>query len=91
VTVKPDEIAFMAKMLDAEQRGGPAYGDTPRDVWPEGGKRMWGILAKWSRRDWYDYGVTIDLGWLTPAGVVALREIVNALPPAPAQPSGPGT
>ena len=26
--------------------------------------RYW--LKKWSDRGWYDYGVAIDLGWLTP-------------------------
>ena len=29
---------------------------------------------KWSQKDWYDYGVSWDLGWLTEEGKVAARE-----------------
>jgi hypothetical protein len=31
-------------------------------------KRAWYLLGKWSNKGWYDYGVTLDLGWLTPLG-----------------------
>ncbi len=26
-------------------------------------KQAWRTLEKWSRKDWYDYGTAIDLGW----------------------------
>lgn len=26
-------------------------------------KQAWRTLEKWSDRGWYDYGVTLDLGW----------------------------
>lgn len=29
-------------------------------------KRCWYYLAKWSRLGFYDYGVTLDLGWFYP-------------------------
>jgi len=29
------------------------------------------ILQDWARRDWWDYGVVEDLGWLTDMGKVA--------------------
>ena len=30
-------------------------------------------LEKWTGKDWYDYGVCLDLGWLTPKGVEHFR------------------
>lgn len=29
-------------------------------------KQAWRTLEKWSRRNQYEYGVTLDLGWLLP-------------------------
>lgn len=29
-------------------------------------------LSKWARKSWYDYGVALDLGWLTDVGIVAV-------------------
>lgn len=31
-------------------------------------KRAWYLLKKWSSFGWYDYGATLDLGWLTREG-----------------------
>lgn len=31
-------------------------------------KRCLYLLEKWSGKGWYDYGVTLDLGWLTEKG-----------------------
>lgn len=33
-------------------------------------KRLAYILLKWADRGWYDYGVNVELGWLTPEGFV---------------------
>jgi hypothetical protein len=44
-------------------------------------KRAWYLLEKWARRGWYEYGVSLDLGWLTDAGkqaALAAREGKNA-------------
>ena len=32
-------------------------------------KRCLFLLDKWSGKDWYDYGMVIDGGWLTDAGM----------------------
>jgi len=32
-------------------------------------KRAWYLLEKWTCRGWYEYGVTLDLGWMTPEGM----------------------
>ena len=32
-------------------------------------KRAWYLLEKWSQKGWYDYGVSLDLGWITPEGL----------------------
>jgi len=39
-------------------------------------KRCWYLLKKWAEKDWYDYGITLDLGWLTPSGVEKARELI---------------
>lgn len=48
-------------------------GVSPRDVVNSGieinYKRCWYLLEKWCGKDWYEYGVTLDLGWLTPKGI----------------------
>ena len=31
-------------------------------------KQAWRTLEKWCDKGWYDYGVSIDLGWLTDKG-----------------------
>ncbi|MHC1792137.1 hypothetical protein [Solidesulfovibrio sp.] len=41
-------------------------------------KRCLFLLGKWSAKDWYDYGVCLDLGWLTPAGMAVEVEGVTA-------------
>lgn len=48
--------------------------DTPRQMINEEGfpmhrKRAWYLLDKWASKGWYDYGVTLDLGWPTPIGI----------------------
>jgi hypothetical protein len=42
-------------------------GKKPRELineLPINHKRAWYILEKWCRQGKYDYGVTLDLGWL---------------------------
>ena len=43
-----------------------------RDICHETGvyKQNLYYLSKWARKGWYDYGVSLDLGWLTAAGIV---------------------
>lgn len=31
-------------------------------------KAAWRTLEKWARKGWYEWGVVLDLGWLTTAG-----------------------
>ena len=39
-------------------------------------KRAWYLLEKWSDKGWYDYGVTLDLGWLTPEGKEYVEQMI---------------
>ena len=39
-------------------------------------KRAWFLLEKWSDNGWYDYGVTLDLDWLTDEGVKHVENII---------------
>ena len=65
--VKSDEIKFYAFLRSALARN-----ETPRAAigspdCPVSHKRAWYLLNKWAGRGWYEYGVTLDLGWFTPA------------------------
>lgn len=40
-------------------------------------KRAWYLLEKWSNKGWYDYGVTLDLGWVTDKGENIITEMIN--------------
>lgn len=40
-------------------------------------KRAWYLLEKWSNKGLYDYGVTIDLGWLTTKGKKVAKELLS--------------
>lgn len=68
-------------MRDDEQRLLLAIyesGDRPRDIIPRLGinhKRAWYLLEKWSRKGWYESGVSLDLGWLTLRGKMVAREV----------------
>lgn len=41
-------------------------------------KRAWYLLDKWACKRWYEWGVTMDLGWLTPEGINKAKEIMNS-------------
>ena len=71
--MKTDERKFAALVLQCQ------HGYEIREVMNTCGvpfKRCVYYLEKWSRKDWYDYGVSLDLGWLTALGIEKLREMV---------------
>lgn len=54
--------------------------ERPRDIINEPGfpiapKRAWYWLEKWISKGWYDYGITLDLGWMTDKEIEHLKEI----------------
>ena len=69
----PDERVFAALVLQCchgyEIREVMAICDVPY-------KRCAYYLAKWSTKGWYDYGVSLDLGWLTELGREKLQAMV---------------
>lgn len=78
--MKPDEQAFLmtvASLRDGDNRKGWKW---PRDIinYPEFSmhhKRAWFLLEKWCRKGWYEYGVTLDLGWITEEGMEIARSV----------------
>ena len=40
-------------------------------------KRAFSLLNKWCKKGWYDYGVVLDLGWLTSEGKQKAVEILR--------------
>lgn len=75
--MKPDEQNFLIHILVHQ---GKAYNSEPtvRRIIEFIGinhKRAWYLLDKWAGRGWYEYGVCIDLGWLTPEGVAYIKQI----------------
>lgn len=72
MTVKADEIAFYAALRamapGAYGAGAPgllAIEEQARRLGiPE--KRAFGLVEKWCRKNWWDYGVSLRGGWFTP-------------------------
>ena len=85
--MKWDEMLFMQMIAyrtspdPVRRRGDPSVreiiesDDCPITV----PKRAHRILEKWSKRDWYDYGVSLDLGWLTSLGRKQVKLMENTL------------
>ena len=38
-------------------------------------KQAWRTLEKWLRKGWYNYGVALDLGWVTGLKETKIRDI----------------
>ena len=58
------------------------YTSSPRDVINQDNfymhhKRAWYILDKWSGKGWYDYGVSLDMGWLTDTGKEIAKNLIT--------------
>ena len=61
---KPDEIELYNILRLAK----PAPGIRPNDIakkidMPE--KRCYYLLGKWTKKDWWEYGVSLRTGWFT--------------------------
>lgn len=39
-------------------------------------KRAWSLLEKWVSKGWYEYGVSIRVGWLQPEGIEKAKELI---------------
>lgn len=77
--MKPDERGLLCALAEASlllANGGPRL--FARDVinaLPIHHKRAWYLLLKWTNKGWYNYGTSLDLGWLTAEGLRAAAEV----------------
>lgn len=70
--MKPDEQQLFRAIAAMKE------GQCVRDIIAQLGinhKRAWSLLEKWERNGWYEYGVSLDLGWLTAEGKQKASEI----------------
>jgi len=79
---KQDEIYFWNRIITEVGLYGEK-GKTPREIINEPGfpinyKRAWYLLEKWTTYNIYEYGVSLDLGWVTPEGI---KNTQQARPP----------
>jgi len=66
--MKPHERDLLLA-FDAAKRADPhLYGRPWFTAYPMPINRVCYLLEKWCGKDWYDYGVNILCGWLTPEG-----------------------
>lgn len=71
--IKNDELEFLRVVA---QRGKCRVIPSVRDLIAQCGihpKRACYLLEKWTRNGWYEYGVSLDLGWITEKGDRAFR------------------
>lgn len=57
---------------------------------PGNPKRVEYVLDKWCRRGWWEYGVSLRSGWLTPEGLAEVRELLSRETPVQAAPRKDG-
>lgn len=60
--MKPQEKQLLVMIADK-----PAGSVINRSGIPH--KRCWYYLRKWMSKQWYSFGVCLDLGWLTDEGI----------------------
>jgi hypothetical protein len=75
--MKPDEKWFL---LECAAKIRPTGILNPRNLIQSAGfrlnyKRAWFLLGKWGTKGWYEYGVTLDLGWMTDKGLQEALEL----------------
>lgn len=75
---KPDEIAFYAALralhkgpYKAQQYDLP-FADKVGAQLGIHEKRVYGLLNKWTDRDWWEFGVSMRSGWFTEAAPLVL-------------------
>jgi len=73
--MRKDEKAFFLRCVNEITNHGinELRKNSPRMIINEPGfpvhhKRAWYLLEKWSDKGWYDYGVSLDMGWITEEG-----------------------
>jgi len=71
--MKQSEIDFFIRVCElcrgVDLKGQIQGAMTPRDLinlpnFPIHHKQAWYYLEKWADKGWYNYGVTVDLGWI---------------------------
>lgn len=79
---KPDELLFLKLLLARCRRVDNHPPEKPREIinhpeFPLPPKRAWYLLEKFTGRGWYDYGTSLDLGWLTEKGVAEITALLK--------------
>lgn len=65
--MKYDEAVFL-HLVATKSAGATVRDVINSDACTVNYKRCWYYLEKWTRKGWYNYGVSLDMGWLEPAG-----------------------
>ena len=71
--MKPDEQWFL--LLIDERPDGVSVRELMNTQQTIPAKRVVYLLYKWSSKGWYEYGVNVELGWLTDKGKSAALEL----------------
>lgn len=71
--MKDDERQFLRDAIAARATGECVRDFINSDRCVIHHKRAWYLLEKWVRKSWYDYGVSLDLGWFTEEGITASK------------------
>lgn len=72
--MKPDEIQFWFSLID---------GQVPYERWGDLTKRQYYLLDKWTDKGFWEFGVSMRSGWLTPEGKEKLMSVKGERPLKP--------
>lgn len=79
--MKPEELNFLFSVCESQDwlpwRDRPCPASVREVIAASqiNHKRCWRWLEKWSAKGWYDYGTSIDCGWMTPEGIEAASKL----------------
>lgn len=81
--MKPDERQLLRRLAELQ----PGYGKRRPPEWAfatdvgvalgMAEKRAAYVLDKWAGKGWWEYGVSLRTGWLTPEGFAAARGLAE--------------
>lgn len=75
--MKPEELDFLRRMI--ERANSNPYKNIIGfwETEPLPTRKWMYYLTKWTRKNWYEFGVSLRTGWFTPEGIEEINKILS--------------